>query len=308
MRRSKIFVIVVALLVLSVATTYGLVDVYSNDTRSALAEENQLQEESKDALTNDEVINQEAEKEVEEEKEVEKEDSTKEEKAAVVEASQNNQTGSTPTKVTQASQTKAEKSSDEAAAKKAAAEKAAAEKAAAKTAAEKAAAEKAAAKKAAEKAAAEKAAAEKAAAKKAASKPTRADGTPNQGYINEILNLVNAERAAAGKPALKLDSRLCNAAQLKVEDMAKNNYFDHYSPTYGSPFDMMRYLGIGFSCGGENVAYGYRTPQGVMSGWMESAGHRCNILDEKGYGFTKIGIGYTVSSDGTAYWSQLFCG
>lgn len=82
--------------------------------------------------------------------------------------------------------------------------------------------------------------------------------------------------------------------------MQKNNYFDHNSPTYGSPFDMMKKFGISYKSAGENIAQGQRTPEEVVQAWMNSAGHRANILNN---GFTHIGVGYVENGN---YWTQQF--
>ena len=84
--------------------------------------------------------------------------------------------------------------------------------------------------------------------------------------------------------------------------MQVNNYFDHNSPTYGSPFDMMRSYGIDYRTAGENIAMGQRTPQEVVNAWMNSPGHRANILNGD---FTHIGVGYVEQGN---YWTQQFIG
>ena len=94
-------------------------------------------------------------------------------------------------------------------------------------------------------------------------------------------------------------------AQMKAEDMAENGYFSHTSPTYGSAFDMMNQYGFSYRTAGENIAKGQKTASSVMSAWMNSQGHRANIL---GSGYTKLGVGYAVDSGGTAYWVQMFAG
>lgn len=124
-------------------------------------------------------------------------------------------------------------------------------------------------------------------------------------YAQEVLKLVNEERAKQGIKALTLSDDLTEVANLKAKDMAVNNYFDHTSPTYGSPFEMMRNFGITFSTAGENIASGQRSPQSVMTSWMNSDGHRANILNPS---FTQLGVGY---SDGGPYgtvWVQMFIG
>lgn len=119
-------------------------------------------------------------------------------------------------------------------------------------------------------------------------------------FEQRVVELTNAERAKQGLPALKIDTELSKVARIKSEDMEKNNYFDHNSPTYGSPFDMMKKFGISYTSAGENIAQGQRTPEEVVQAWMNSAGHRANILNN---GFTHIGVGYVESGN---YWTQQF--
>jgi uncharacterized YkwD family protein len=108
-------------------------------------------------------------------------------------------------------------------------------------------------------------------------------------YASQVVDLVNQERAKAGLKPLASDSALAAMAMDKAKDMYTKNYFDHNSPTYGSPFDMMRSYGINYSYAGENIAKGQRSPQDVMNAWMNSAGHRQNIMSPN---FTKIGVAY----------------
>ncbi|MCC3936846.1 MULTISPECIES: CAP domain-containing protein [Bacillus cereus group] len=119
-------------------------------------------------------------------------------------------------------------------------------------------------------------------------------------FEQRVVELTNAERAKQGLPALKIDTELSKVARIKSEDMQKNNYFDHNSPTYGSPFDMMKKFGISYTSAGENIAQGQLTPEEVVQAWMNSAGHRANILNN---GFTHIGVGYVESGN---YWTQQF--
>ena len=117
----------------------------------------------------------------------------------------------------------------------------------------------------------------------------------------EILRLVNIERKNAKLQPMVICSELTKVAELKSKDMAEKNYFDHTSPTYGSPFKMMDQFGILYMAAGENIAKGYKTPEAVVKGWMDSPGHRANILNSS-YG--KIGIGiYTAD---VSYWTQMF--
>lgn len=122
-------------------------------------------------------------------------------------------------------------------------------------------------------------------------------------YENQVVTLVNQQRALKGLGALKTTSNLTYVAGLKAQDMATKGYFSHTSPTYGSPFNMMEHFGIRFSAAGENIAYGQSTPQAVMNAWMNSPGHRANILNPS---YTYIGVGAAKNSRGVIYWSQEF--
>lgn len=122
-------------------------------------------------------------------------------------------------------------------------------------------------------------------------------------YEDEVLRLVNVERAKNGLSALKADWQLSRVARYKSQDMINKGYFSHTSPTYGSPFKMMESFGIRFSSAGENIAYGQRTPAEVMKGWMNSPGHRANILSPS---YTHIGVGLAKTSSGVNYWTQMF--
>jgi uncharacterized YkwD family protein len=118
----------------------------------------------------------------------------------------------------------------------------------------------------------------------------------------KVIELTNAERRKNGLSDLKADSALSNVAREKSKDMKAKNYFSHTSPTYGSPFDMMRDFGISYNTAGENIAMGQRSPEEVVQAWMNSEGHRKNILNGN---FTHIGVGYV--KDGN-YWTQMFIG
>lgn len=122
-------------------------------------------------------------------------------------------------------------------------------------------------------------------------------------YEKQVADLVNAERAKAGVAPLTLDSSISNVARTKSKDMANNNYFAHTSPTYGSAGNMLSQFGIKYSAWGENIASGQKTPQQVVTAWMNSQGHRENILSPT---FTKLGVGYATNSNGVAYWTQMF--
>src|SRR5690606_20033310 len=118
----------------------------------------------------------------------------------------------------------------------------------------------------------------------------------------EVVALTNAERAAAGCDDLRTDERLREAARRHSEDMAANDYFSHTSLDGRSPFDRMRDAGYPNGAA-ENIAMGYRSPQAVMEGWMNSEGHRNNILN---CGLTAIGVGLAYDSGGRPYWTQKF--
>ena len=128
------------------------------------------------------------------------------------------------------------------------------------------------------------------------------DGASVSAYEQEVVTLVNAERARYGLSALTLDETLCGYARVKSQDMHDQGYFSHTSPTYGSPFDMMRSFGVSYRSAGENIAMGYSTPEAVVAAWMNSAGHRANILSAN---YTTLGVGYV--EDG-GYWTQWFIG
>lgn len=119
----------------------------------------------------------------------------------------------------------------------------------------------------------------------------------------KVIDLVTQQRAYNGLPALKANWEVCRVARYKSQDMIDKRYFAHQSPTYGSPFNMMENFGIRFSAAGENIAYGQRTPQEVMNSWMNSPGHRSNILNRT---YNQIGVGVAKSSNGTFYWTQMF--
>ena len=134
------------------------------------------------------------------------------------------------------------------------------------------------------------------------STPDTPDDGASASVAQQVLALVNRERAANGLSALSLDDTLSRYAAIKSQDMHDNHYFSHTSPTYGSPFDMMKSFGITYNYAGENIAMGYSTAEAVVTAWMNSAGHRANILSAN---FTTMGIGYV--SDG-GYWTQWFLG
>lgn len=122
---------------------------------------------------------------------------------------------------------------------------------------------------------------------------------------SQVISLTNSERKKAGLEELEASSSLSRLAQLKAEDMAAKGYFSHTSPTYGSAFDMLKNASISYRSAGENLAKGQHTAQSAMNGWMNSSGHRANILGSQ---YSEIGVGVAENSKGTIYWVQIFKG
>ncbi|MFD1039306.1 CAP domain-containing protein [Virgibacillus byunsanensis] len=125
------------------------------------------------------------------------------------------------------------------------------------------------------------------------------DGDMNE-FESTVIDLTNGERSRVGLSELQPDTSLGEVAREKSRDMEDKDYFSHTSPTYGSPFDMMRDFGVSYQTAGENIAQGQPTPQEVVDAWMNSQGHRENILNDK---FTHIGVGYIKSGH---HWTQMF--
>ncbi|PGS54607.1 hypothetical protein COC46_04750 [Bacillus sp. AFS041924] len=121
-------------------------------------------------------------------------------------------------------------------------------------------------------------------------------------YESKVVDLTNAERTKAGLKPFTVNATLSKTARLKSQDMTDKNYFDHNSPTYGSPFDMMKQFGISYNYAAENIAKGQRSPEEVVTAWMNSAGHRANILNPN---LNQIGVGYDSRSNA---WTQQFIG
>ena len=124
-----------------------------------------------------------------------------------------------------------------------------------------------------------------------------------RGFENEVVRLVNVERARAGLPPLTENWEVSRTARFKSQDFINRNYFAHNSPTYGTPFQMLNSFGIQFLAAGENIARGQRSPAEVMNSWMNSPGHRANILSPS---FNQIGVGIARDSRGTLFWTQMF--
>ena len=121
-------------------------------------------------------------------------------------------------------------------------------------------------------------------------------------FESEVVRLVNEARTKHGLKPLTENWELSRVARYKSQDMVDNRYFSHTSPTYGTPFKMIKAFGLTYRTAGENIAYGQRTPQAVVRAWMDSSGHRANILNAS---YTQIGVGYVASGH---YWTQMFIG
>ena len=121
--------------------------------------------------------------------------------------------------------------------------------------------------------------------------------------MQQVLNLVNQERNKQGLKSLQFDDKLNYVATIKAKDMRDNNYFDHNSRTYGTPFDMMQQFGVHYSYAGENIAAGQRSAEQVMNDWMNSSGHRANILNKN---YTHLGVGFVKGGSYGTYWVQEF--
>jgi len=138
--------------------------------------------------------------------------------------------------------------------------------------------------------------------------PTPSPSTAPTSGLSELeqkmVDLVNGERAKAGLSPLKVNIKLTQMARAKSQDMIANNYFAHNSPTYGSPFDMMKTFGITYRTAGENIAMN-RSMENAHTALMNSPGHRANIL---GASYTQIGIGIVSGGNGSLYISQEFIG
>ena len=120
----------------------------------------------------------------------------------------------------------------------------------------------------------------------------------------ETLNLINAQRTKNGLTALKIDNEVQRVARIKAQDMVDNNYFSHNSPTYGSPFDMLKSFKISYKTAGENIA-GNSSNSGAVNAWMNSSGHKANILNSS---FNYTGIGVVKSPKYGKMYVQMFIG
>lgn len=143
--------------------------------------------------------------------------------------------------------------------------------------------------------------------------PNSANENTNQNNSNsyamnsdekEVFNLINRQRTNNGLQALKIDNEVQKVARIKAEDMVSNNYFSHNSPTYGTPFDMLKSFKISYKTAGENIAANSNNTAAVNA-WMNSSGHKANILNSN---FNYTGIGVVTSKKYGKMFVQMFIG
>ncbi|MBW4670298.1 MAG: CAP domain-containing protein [Cyanomargarita calcarea GSE-NOS-MK-12-04C] len=131
----------------------------------------------------------------------------------------------------------------------------------------------------------------------------------SQEFINRVVELTNVERQRAGLPPLKFNGRLAVAAQKHSVDMAMRDFFNHKGEDGSSPFDRIKATGYRYSRAAENISAGNSTPEDSVKGWMNSQGHRKNILTPD---YKEIGVGYYFLGNDTGdvnykhYWTQVF--
>ncbi|WP_370529734.1 CAP domain-containing protein [Alkalihalobacillus sp. AL-G] len=133
---------------------------------------------------------------------------------------------------------------------------------------------------------------------------TQPDGAKALSEIErQVIELTNKERQKQGLPTLKADVKLAQVAQEKSNDMQENGYFSHNSPNYGSPFQMMQEFGVSYQSAAENIAAGQQSAEQVVQAWMNSPGHRRNIMNKE---LTHIGVGCAKGGRQGIYWTQMF--
>ena len=137
--------------------------------------------------------------------------------------------------------------------------------------------------------------------------PSQPENTPseetntNSAYINRIVELVNEERAKEGLSPVTLDTKVTAAAQVRAKEIVTS--FSHTRPNGTSFSTALKEQNVSYRGSGENIAWGQKSPEAVMNAWMNSSGHRANILNKN---FTTIGVGYYQTANGTNHWAQLF--
>lgn len=133
-------------------------------------------------------------------------------------------------------------------------------------------------------------------------KPTQAPSTESA-MEKEVLSLVNKVRAENGLSALTWADDVANVARAHSRDMINRSFFSHTNPDGQSPFDRLKNSGISYRTAAENIAYGQKTAEAVMNSWMNSSGHKANILNKN---VKEIGVGAVRNQNGTVYWTQMF--
>ena len=118
---------------------------------------------------------------------------------------------------------------------------------------------------------------------------------------SQVIDMVNEERAKQGLKPLKMNVNVQKAAQTRSEEITKS--FSHTRPNGSSFSTALKENSVSYRSAGENIAYGQKTAEAVMNGWMNSSGHRANILNNN---FEEIGVGVHIADNGTIYWTQLF--
>lgn len=125
--------------------------------------------------------------------------------------------------------------------------------------------------------------------------------TSEHSFIQQVVNLVNEERATEGLAPLTIDTKVQAAAMVRAEECEER--FSHTRPDGSNFATALKEQKVSYRSAGENIAYGQQTPEAVMKAWMNSSGHRANIMNPN---FTTIGVGYYENANGTDYWCQLF--
>lgn len=120
-------------------------------------------------------------------------------------------------------------------------------------------------------------------------------------YMEQIVNLVNIERAKEGLAPLTMDTKISAAAQVRAKECEQS--FSHTRPDGRNFATALKEQNVSYRRAGENIAWGQRSPEEVVTAWMNSAGHRANIMNPN---FSKIGVGHYQNARGTNYWCQLF--
>lgn len=131
--------------------------------------------------------------------------------------------------------------------------------------------------------------------------PETDTSTGEHSFIKEVVNLVNIERAKEGLAPLTIDTKVQAAAQVRAKECEQ--LFSHTRPNGTSFSTALKEQNVSYRSAGENIAWGQKTPHEVVTAWMNSAGHRANIMNKN---FTTIGVGYYENARGTDYWCQLF--